>query len=42
LLAVVAVESGEGGADGAAASAPGPRTTHGKRSLGDRITAAIC
>jgi molecular chaperone DnaJ len=42
LLEELAVESGELGEDGEAASAPGPRTKHGKRSLGDRIKAAIC
>jgi hypothetical protein len=41
LLEERAVESGELGVDGVAASAPAPRTKHGKRSLGDRNKDAI-
>jgi len=42
LLEELAVESGEVSAEeGAAGAAAGPRTRHGKRSLGDRIKDAI-
>ena len=41
LLEELAVESGEISADGETTVADGPRTKHGKRSLGDRIKDAI-
>jgi molecular chaperone DnaJ len=41
LLEELAVESGELSAEGEATPADGPRTRHGKRSLGDRIKDAI-
>mgnify|MGYP001820564772 FL=1 len=41
LLAELAVESGEVSVDGETTPADGPRTRHGKRSLGDRIKDAI-
>jgi molecular chaperone DnaJ len=41
LLEALAVESGELSSDGETSVADGPRTKHGKRSLGDRIKDAI-
>ena len=41
LLEELAVEAGEISTDGEASPADGPRTRHGKRSLGDRIKDAI-
>ena len=41
LLEELATESGELSADGETSVADGPRTKHGKRSLGDRIKDAI-
>jgi hypothetical protein len=41
LLEELAVESGEISADGEQTPADGPRTRHGKRTLGDRIKDAI-
>jgi molecular chaperone DnaJ len=41
LLEDLATESGEVSADGEATPADGPRTRHGKRSIGDRIKDAI-
>jgi molecular chaperone DnaJ len=41
LLEQLAAESGERSADDESAPADGPRTRHGKRSLGDRIKDAI-
>jgi len=41
LLEELAAESGEVSVDGEATPGTGPRTRHGKRSIGDRIKDAI-